>query len=77
MAGLAIALPAALLAAPPSPESFLGHPLGADRKLAGYTQIVRYFEVLDRESDRITLHRLGKSTLQAAVQCHLSGWSVP
>ncbi len=50
-------------AAPTSPEAFLGHPVGADRKLAGYTQIVRYFEALDRESDRIELDTLGTSTL--------------
>jgi hypothetical protein len=50
-------------AAVPTPESFLGHRVGADGKLADYGQIVRYLETLDRESDRLTLHRLGKSTL--------------
>ena len=46
-----------------TPESFLGFPVGADRKLAGYSQIVRYFETLDRESPRLVLHTLGKTTL--------------
>jgi hypothetical protein len=46
-----------------SPEQFLGHKVGADRKLADYGQIVRYLETLDRESPRLRLERLGKSTL--------------
>jgi hypothetical protein len=50
-------------AAPAPPEQFLGHRVGADRKLAGYTQIVRYFETLDRESARLELRKLGKTTL--------------
>jgi hypothetical protein len=51
------------LAAPPTPESFLGFRVGADRKLADYSQIVRYLEVLDQGSDRLSLVRLGKTTL--------------
>ena len=46
-----------------SPEQFLGFPVGADRKLASYEQIVSYFEKLGRESPRLQLLRLGKSTL--------------
>lgn len=46
-----------------TPQSFLGHPVGADRKLADYGQIVRYFETLDRESPRLMLVKLGKTTL--------------
>jgi len=49
-------------AAPPSPAAFLGHDVGADRKLADYGQIVRYFEALDRDSERLTLFRLGETT---------------
>ena len=56
------AAPAAA-AAPPSPEAFLGHPVGADRKLAGYGRIVQYFEALDAASDRVELRKLGKTTL--------------
>jgi hypothetical protein len=51
------------VAAPPSPESFLGFRVGADRKLADYGQIVRYFEALDQGSDRVQLQKLGKSVL--------------
>ena len=50
-------------AAPPTPEAFLGFRVGADRKLADYGQIVRYFEALDKDSDRLSLVRLGKTTL--------------
>jgi hypothetical protein len=50
-------------AAPPTPEAFLGYPVGADRKLADYGQIVRYFEALDQGSERVSLMRLGKTTL--------------
>jgi hypothetical protein len=49
--------------APEAPETFLGFRVGADRKLADYAQIVRYFDVLDRGSDRVAVQRLGKTTL--------------
>lgn len=60
---LSVTFAAPSLAAAPTPESFLGHRVGADRKLADYGQIVRYFEALDHGSDRLQLVRLGKSTL--------------
>ena len=50
-------------AAPPTPEASLGFRVGADRKLADYGQIVRYFEALDRESERIQLEKLGPTVL--------------
>ena len=55
--------PAPVPAAPPTPEAFLGFRVGADRKLADYGQIVRYFEALDQGSDRLMLQKLGKSVL--------------
>ncbi|HVP14371.1 MAG TPA: M14 metallopeptidase family protein, partial [Terriglobales bacterium] len=61
--------PAASRAAPavtagiPSPESFLGFPVGADRKLADYGKIVGYLETLARSSDRVRLDTLGATTL--------------
>ena len=54
---------AAATGSPPTPESFLGHPVGADRKVADYGQIVRYLEALARASDRVQLDTLGRSTL--------------
>lgn len=46
----------------PSPEEFFGFPMGEDRKLAAWPEIVRYFQALDRESDRLTVEELGKTT---------------
>ena len=46
-----------------SPEAFLGHRVGADRKLADYGQIKAYFEKLDAESPKLQLLTIGESTL--------------
>ncbi len=45
-----------------SPESFFGHQLGADRKIARWDKIVQYFEQLAQESDSIKVYDVGKST---------------
>jgi hypothetical protein len=63
LASLAVLLIPSLAQAVTTPAQFLGHPVAAEKKLADYGQIVRYFETLDRESDRLTLLRLGKTTL--------------
>jgi hypothetical protein len=63
---LSLAVPslAASLAAaePPSPEGFLGHRVGADRKLAPWPKVVEYLRLLDAASDRISIESAGKST---------------
>src|SRR5262249_60362448 len=59
----ALGPPAAFAAVPPTPESFLGFKAGADRKLADYGQITRYFEQLDAASDRVSVRVLGETTL--------------
>lgn len=46
-----------------SPEEFLGHKAGADRKLADYSQIQEYFQKLGQESGKIKVLAIGKSTL--------------
>jgi len=46
----------------PSPESQLGFPVGADRKLADWNEIIRYFNTLDKSSERLQVVELGKST---------------
>jgi len=56
------AAPAAT-AAIPSPSDFLGFPVGADRKVADYRQIVSYFKALDAASPRVEVQNLGKTTL--------------
>ena len=45
------------------PDEFLGHEVGADRRLADYTQIQAYFQKLDSESEKIRVLTIGKSTL--------------
>ncbi len=50
-------------AAPPSPEEFLGHPVGADRQLATYDQVLRYLKGVAADSDRVSIETAGRSTL--------------
>ncbi|UCE43002.1 MAG: hypothetical protein JSV17_08660 [Candidatus Aminicenantes bacterium] len=45
-----------------SPEQFLGFKVGADKKLADMYQIIEYFQMLDDQSDRITVKEIGKTT---------------
>ncbi len=47
-----------------APDKFLGHGVGADRKLADYSQIKAYFEKLDQESPKLQLFTIGESTLK-------------
>ena len=51
-------------AAQTPPDAFLGHRVGADRKLADYNQILEYFRRLDRESPKLDLVSIGESTLK-------------
>ncbi len=53
-----------ILGAQTSPEDFLGHQVGADRKLADYGQIQEYFQKLDQESEKIKVLTIGESTLK-------------
>ncbi len=46
----------------PSPDEAFGFPLGADRKLADWTQLVGYFRMLGTASDRVHFEELGKTT---------------
>jgi hypothetical protein len=52
----------AALAAIPTPESHFGHPIGVDRKVLDWAKVVSYFEALAKNSDRIVVQELGKST---------------
>ncbi len=47
----------------PSPSQALGFPVGADRQLADYHQIVSYLKRLASASPRIRIERLGETTL--------------
>jgi len=52
-----------LVAKIPRPEDFLGFKVGTDRKLADRQQIVDYFRLLDKASERIVVKEAGKTTL--------------
>jgi hypothetical protein len=52
-----------VLYAQTSPEEFLGHEVGADRKLADYNQIMAFFQKLDQESEKIKVLNIGTTTL--------------
>ncbi len=55
--------PAAQPRSIPSPRDVLGFTPGDDRKLASWAQVIQYFEVLDKASDRVRFEELGKSTM--------------
>lgn len=62
---LALAAPALVslqAQAIPGPSQFLGIQVGADRVLADYGQITRYFQELAKRSPRVQLEPLGKTT---------------
>src|SRR5215203_430093 len=46
----------------PSPEQFFGFPMGATRRIAGWSRIVDYFRAVDRLSDRVVVQDLGPTT---------------
>lgn len=46
-----------------SPEKFFGFKIGEDKKLIGWDEIVSYLSYVDKNSDRIIIEELGKTTL--------------
>ena len=46
-----------------APETFFGHKPGSDFKLIRWEKIVEYFQLLGKESNRIKVEELGKTTL--------------
>ncbi len=45
-----------------TPERYLGFQPGADRKLAGWREIVGYMKLLERQSERVRVDEIGRST---------------
>ena len=58
---VAARVPPAATPAPP-PEAILGFRPGDDGKLADWTQVVRYFQALDRASARVAVEDVGPTT---------------
>lgn len=50
-----------LAGAAPTPESYFGHPIGADRTVMDWDKVVGYFQALAKSSDRIRVEELGKT----------------
>jgi hypothetical protein len=55
-------LPALSAAAVPSPREHLGFTPGDERKLANFTEIISYFQKIEKASDRIRLQEFGRSS---------------
>lgn len=55
--------PAAVELPPVAPGTYLGFRPGADREIADWGQITGYLETLARQSDRVRLDTIGRSTL--------------
>ena len=47
----------------PSPESYFGFEMGADRKLAHWNKLVEYYNLLGEQSPRMKVVNMGKTTL--------------
>ena len=47
----------------PTPASFLGHEVGADRRLATYPEVLEYLRLVADASDRVSIEAAGRSTL--------------
>ena len=64
MLALALALPLGAAAQQiPTPETFFGFRMGADRKLARWEKMLEYYRLVDQASDRVQVVEVGKSTL--------------
>jgi hypothetical protein len=50
-----------LAAQVPRPESHFKHPIGVDRELLDWDQVVSYFQALAKSSDKIRVRELGKT----------------
>src|SRR5579885_371981 len=61
--GLALALTfGSAFAAAPTPKSYFGHEMGADRSVVDWDKVVSYFQALAAASDRVRVEILGRST---------------
>src|SRR6185436_10513407 len=49
------------LAAVPTPQSWFGHEIGADRTVLDWDKVTGYFQALAKSSDRIKVEELGKT----------------
>ncbi|MCZ6726112.1 MAG: M14 family metallopeptidase, partial [Acidobacteria bacterium] len=64
---LSISVDQATAAEVRTPEDFLGHAVGADRKLARYDTILDYLRQVASASDRVSIEAVGRSTLDNEI----------
>src|SRR5215472_4327703 len=50
-----------VFAAVPTPKSYFGHEIGADKTVMDWDKVVGYFQTLAKSSDRIKVEELGKT----------------
>lgn len=62
LAGSGFLVPVAEAQNVTSPEKFFGFQLGSDQKMARWDKIVEYYQLLDKESDKIQVIDMGPST---------------
>lgn len=58
---LLLAASSAIAAPPPTPQSWFGHPIGADKTVLDWDKVVAYFNALAKSSDRMKVEELGKT----------------
>lgn len=63
LGGLILLFSVSIVAQVPSPRSVLGFQPTDDKTIADWTQIVDYFNKLDKASDRVAVREIGRSTL--------------
>ena len=56
-------------ATPPSPEQFLGHPVGADRKLAPWPKVVAYLEAVEPQVAQYATDTAGTGAVTVPWTC--------
>jgi hypothetical protein len=52
----------------PSPETYFGHQVGADRTLIPYPAVLEYLHVVAAASDRVSIETAGRSTLDNPME---------
>ena len=71
------ATPTPLHPQPPTPESVLGHRVGADFHLATFEESIDYFQRLDAATDRLELREVGRTSFGRPVYIALVSSAEP
>lgn len=55
-------IPAFLYPQVPSPDSFFGHQMGADRRLIGWSEVISYYRAVAEASSSVRFEEMGRTT---------------